>query len=658
MLAVAMIEVLITWLIVGAAMVGIGLLWRGVFGLDLRDRGGPHPGPPPAYRGRELARISGSDIFLSFWCGFALVLMFLQFWNLASRINGIAFLIVLVVGLIGLIIRARSWRAWIARILTTRGGTLILILLATIWVSNRAIGPGNAEDSGLYHYRAVRWAAAYPIVPGIGNLSSALALNNISFLYDAMLESGPWHRRSEHVANGLLLAMMLAGIIASAARIWRNRDSRSAGDFYLLTLLPVVIYLMLGKDVSNPKTDLPVGFMTFIVGYLGLRLLSEPLDSNERRFGIVTLALLAAAAICLKFSSVVVVTLIGLIVLIAWLKRDRPGARAAGATIAGVFITAILLIGPWVARNIIMSGYPLFPAKVAPVDVQWKVPEPAVDYLIGSIRNQAKAGLIIWAYDSLNATGKRPLVIYARLMKPPFTSRDEVHGLEWVRPWFFSLPVTSPIEVVLPFCMAIVAGWVLLRRGIGRFGAGGWLLIPMLAGVAFWLWAGPEPRYGWQTMWALAAMVVALAFASTGPRWTAKGALPSPAPGSQWRGYPRILVVLAILLALPGITYRAGVAALLRHGNPIAEVPFLGPGVDHGFHPHPVQTFKTVQTHWGVDVYVPDRPDQPLSWDGPIPCTAWPPLDMDLRLRDDRDLSHGFFISRPAPMIPGDARAD
>ena len=83
-----------------------------------------------------------------------------------------------------------------------------------------------------------------------------------------MLEGGPWHGRAEHVANGLLLVALLAGVIASAARVWRTSSATLAADVYLVALLPVTIYLLLGKDTASPKTDLPVGFMTFVVGYL------------------------------------------------------------------------------------------------------------------------------------------------------------------------------------------------------------------------------------------------------------------------------------------------------------------------------------------------------------------------------------------------------
>jgi hypothetical protein len=258
------------------------------------------------------------------------------------------------------------------------------------------------------------------------------------------------------------------------------------------------------------------------------------------------------------------------------------------------------------------------------------VPEPAVDYLIGSIRNHAKAGLILWAYENLARTPFEP---YARLMKPPFVGRDDVKGLEWVRPWLFSLPVTSPIEVLLPAGVALVAWIVLLRRrGTSPARDALPLMLPMIAGVLFWLWAGPEPRYGWQTMWSLAAVSVALAVMSAGPEI-------SPRAG-------RAIVVVALLLCLPAIAYRAGVSALARHRNPLTEIPFQPPGEDHGFHPKPTQTWTIARTRHGAEIYVPAEKDHPLSWDGPLPATSWPPLDMDVRLRRPGDLSSGFVTDR------------
>jgi hypothetical protein len=436
-------------------------------------------------------------------------------------------------------------------------------------------------------------------------------LNNASFLYTAMLESGPWRGRSSHVANGLLLATLLAASAASVRRLWRRERSRLAEDLFLATLLAPAIFLALGKDVPNPKTDLPAGLMTFMTALATLRFVTAPSsDARHQSARLVDIALLASAAICLKLSAAVVVVTFGAVALVVHLRR--PARKLPLASLAGV---GALLIGPWIARNIVLSGYPLYPSTLLAAPVGWRVPKSAAKELSTAIIKQSRGDLVLWAYDSLT---KSPFASYARLLKPPFEKSEQIRGFNWVRPWLFSLPMTSAIEVVLPAIISLIAIIAVVRTG------GTILLVAPLAGVIFWFFAAPEPRFGWQMFWTLAATSVAL---------SAKG--PSLSP--------RIIAVIALLLTLPAIAYRAGVLAILRHGNIIREIPLILPGSDHGFHPMPTQTFKTAQTRWGTTIYIPDS-DDTLTWDGPLPCTGWPPLDRDLRLRRPGDLSSGFVI--------------
>ena len=61
-------------------------------------------------------------------------------------------------------------------------------------LANRAIGPPLNIDSGRYHFESMRWAASYPIVPGLGTLRRQFSLNSAYFLYVAMLDVGWWER--------------------------------------------------------------------------------------------------------------------------------------------------------------------------------------------------------------------------------------------------------------------------------------------------------------------------------------------------------------------------------------------------------------------------------------------------------------------------------
>src|SRR5439155_14565770 len=111
--------------------------------------------------------------------------------------------------------------------------TVVLMLLA-IWLANRAIGPGNAFDSGLYHYQVIRWNHEHPIMPGLGNLHPNFAYNNSCHLIDAILQAGPWEGRANHIANGLLLLMWMWTVAISAARLVRGSGGNAQNAFNLV----------------------------------------------------------------------------------------------------------------------------------------------------------------------------------------------------------------------------------------------------------------------------------------------------------------------------------------------------------------------------------------------------------------------------------------
>ena len=80
-----------------------------------------------------------------------------------------------------------------------------------------------------YHVQAVKWAKAYPVVPGIANLHGPLAFNNSSFLYDAMVDSGWWEGRGYHVANAVLLHGAVIQSLLNGLQWLRGGLSRTIG---------------------------------------------------------------------------------------------------------------------------------------------------------------------------------------------------------------------------------------------------------------------------------------------------------------------------------------------------------------------------------------------------------------------------------------------
>jgi hypothetical protein len=608
----AMASILGTWVLLGATLVGLGLTFQRLF---------------------RVRAVETDRVLLAFWMGYALVVLFAQLWNFVLPVNTPTLLITLGAGLAGVAWHARPLAAWAGRVLDERGRGLVVLGVAALWLSNLALGPGDAHDSGLYHFGVIKWANEYPVVPGLANLNFALANNNSSLLVAAVLNHGPWTDRIEHFLNGMLVLALAAQVIAGAARLLRGAG-RPADLFAIVLVVPIVM-IMFSRQICSPTTDLPQAITTWVLVAAAITLLTRPDDdAHIRAYAVVAIATLAATTICLKLSAIVLSPLVAVVAGVAWLRRDRPAPGLRNAVVASSIAMVVLLMGPWIGRSVVMSGYLLHPSTRFAMPVEWRAEKAALDGLVDDIRDHSRGRLPLWISNRLRGS---VLDWYVPLMDPPFDDYKDVEGLNWVRPWLFSLPASSLYEVVVPVTLTglvwVLVGAVRREDTAPPMGALPWLYLPIGAGIAFWFAASPEPRYGYGVMWTLAATSTAIA-------------IPRVLRLDVRSSIVKLVLALAVL-AVPAVAYRATVIAIHLDGDPWQQIPFRRPGVDHGFHPLPVdpQT-EIVETRWGVRL---NRPIEPVTrcWRIELPCDShWPALDPDLRARRPGDLGAGFVIDR------------
>ena len=155
------LSIALTWIVMGLASLGAGLLLRRLF----------RPGPLNLF-----------GVSLAFWTGWAAIVALLQVWHLVLPVNRAALALVLILGGAGLLLEGQSLvrLAWAG---ARRAPILVaLLILALLWTANRSTGPWYWYDTGLYYLQAVQWNSTYPIVPGLGNLLDQLAFNIAYFL--------------------------------------------------------------------------------------------------------------------------------------------------------------------------------------------------------------------------------------------------------------------------------------------------------------------------------------------------------------------------------------------------------------------------------------------------------------------------------------------
>jgi len=566
-LILAMVAVLASWAALVAVLAGLGLGLRRLLGL--RD-------------------LDADGCLASFWLGLAFVVAWLQLWHLWLAITPTALAALSLLGVCGLVWNCPALWRYLRRTLSGRKAQLIAMAVLAVWLANRATGPCRTFDTGLYHVNGVRWAREHPIVPGLGNLHGRLAFNNANLLVSAALEVGPWYRRSNHLANGLIMLGLFAQcVLASRRMLDRDHARRTAAAFDVL-LTTAAVLLAVHSWISSHATDLPVAAVTFVAASRLFRwMLGVDPRPRERSFDVVFIVAMLSLSVCLKVS-VAVFALAGCVVIGAlWLVEARREGRPVMPTLLAAATAAILLIGPWMARGVILSGYPAFPLTLGAVNVDWRVPE--------GLARQHRLVIGSFARQTSGVGG----------------------GWGWIGPWLRR----ADRELILPVALTALSGVAVAILGRRKSRPPGrdprpWLiLLPPLAGLAYWFFTAPAVRFGFFSLWILAAGAAALAF----------GAL---AAGASRR---RLATVLVCGLLLAACNVKKG---------------FLGPGADHGFHPSQTEKMTTYVTRFGLLLHVPVKPNKPC-WDAPLPCTPYP--KPYLRLRRKGDLRSGFVLDPPQP---------
>lgn len=587
--AVGVAAVLLSQLIVIAALVGVGLVARRAFGLTM---------------------LAVDDLFDAFWMGFSAVILALMLWNFAFPVNAVVLLLVLASGAAGLLL----WRRALGTLRAMRApvGPLwaLTVVAAALWVASQGLGEMSYFDSALYHMQAVQWAERYPVVRGLANLAAPLAYNNASLLYGAMLDVGPWAGLGFRLANGVLMQVLLLRVLLAIARLSKDPQAAGSREVFVAMLLPAALALSLFGRLSSYATAAPTAIVVLVIALRLYAMLVAPrTNAREAAFDVVSIVILSAACVALKLSAVPYCTLVVVVALGAWLSRRSQREGEGRRVLAYSLGAALLFGGAWTLRGVILSGYPAFPSRIMAAPVDWRVPAEHADAEYALVEHSSKASTML---DDVIA------------------GRDRWGWLpRWTR-----VQLSEPFFVVVPLALSIVAALIALigrRRGAvtsqPRSDASALLLIPIVPALVAWFWLAPEGRYAAGMCWALAALMGAWAWNRAAPRSVA----------------PRAVTIAAALLA--AITLLAAPMAAVRNAGPVAMLKTAIKQNVRLWEPEtwmsriPPPQLDSFVTQSGLVVGVP----RAECWDATPPCTHNPARNLELR--SPGDIRSGFRVT-------------
>ncbi len=325
--------------------------------------------------------------------------------------------------------------------------------------------PGN-PDTGLYHAQTIRWIESYRVVPGLGNLNARFAYNSSWLVVNALFSLEFLGLRSFHLLPAAVFLTAMAVFLEGAAGWLRGKATLAN---ILKTLLIPCAFYVASAEISSPGTDLPVILIAWLLAAGWLELGEEP--PGSRPLFELVLFLLSIFAVTIKLSA-------GPLLIFAALLLLRRINNRRQLVIMTVLALAILL--PWMARSVVLSGYPLFPVAGIPgFNLDWRISP--------GLAQREQLGIIAWGRDSG--------MDMEEVLKLPFSV--------WIQTWFFDQTANRKLLLLLagasPFLFGL--GWALLARrresGLERTLPLLAVLVIFISGGLFWLFTSPDFRFGY-----------------------------------------------------------------------------------------------------------------------------------------------------------------
>lgn len=578
MVVTGAVLVLVTWVAISALVVGLGL-------------------GPSLLIGRPTSHLSA--LRTSIWLGLGLGVLLVLVVGLWLPLGGAAAGTTAVS--VALLASAAGW--WLAQARRLgrpeqperTWGTVVALLITfgtvAAFQAVRALGPVTNYDTGMYHLGAIKYAAEYATIPGLANLFFPFGYSNSWFPVAAVLGNGPWDGIGYRLANGLLIVLVLLDV---SLRLLERRFTWGTTTL-LIGIAACFLPLIAIADfwVASPTSDTAIMLLTLIaVAYLADVLDSSRAQSFDIRGSAAVVVVTTGLMVSMR-PTMIAFTAAALAVLgaVAWRRRPSVFSPLGLALLAG---WAAVLAGVQIWRDVVLSGWLLYPLSVFSFNVPWLADDP---------------------------TGPRDATLAAARDPLAPDHWQVAHSWDWIGPWLAARWSLWETYLFLIACaLAAVAVLVAHRFGVRL----AWHRVTAAAApsaVAIVMWFGfspPSYRFAFGPLFTLpivvlAAALVALPFSST--RWAR---LPT------W-----VLTGVAGVLLLT-----TGYSALARHQvDRMTENRTWALGsitFDYAVAPIPRPETTPFTTSRGLELQVPsDGSDQ--CWDAWPLCTWNPSTSVGLR---------------------------
>ncbi len=326
----------------------------------------------------------------------------------------------------------------------------ISFLLLAIW------NPNSEYDPRYYHYQNIQMMEEYPVIPGLANLEDRFGFNSNYFLLSAVFSLSSFFGTSIYGLQSFVFVLVAVWLLKEV--FLSNFETKSLLAF----LFFVPLYYIFSDQISDTSTDILPSVMVY---YLVVRYFQNPSFSKQP---VLLFVFVPISIVTFKLSYAIFALIV---VLVFWMLLKQKGYKKT----AFVVSISFLLVVFWLIRNVIISGYLIYPLhEIDLFAFDWKVPKEVA----------------VIERNFINSAGKYFLNLYSNHIPYPHFSLEN---------WRFNfIAVTGMLITLCGFsiftflAMVVVDKWKKYRMLSGET-----LIVVVLLILCFsyWLISAPAFRF-------------------------------------------------------------------------------------------------------------------------------------------------------------------
>lgn len=327
---------------------------------------------------------------------------------------------------------------------------------------------GNTKyDDGLYYIQNIKWMQHYKAIKGLGNLHLKFSFNSLWHILSALFGFTFLFGRTLNDLNGLFHFLLVIFALEGFNRI-THKDFRFSNFFRTLLIIPLHLQYI---DLFCPAMDLIAAYLCWIV----LTLFIEKIEQNkvyETDLRVFFMLLFSVFAITVKLSAAPIIIIPGILIIVSLFRRFiKKGVI--------LMLFSLIFITPWIARNIIVSGYLVYPVyQLDFFNVDWKVPKELIKI------------------EVIETKG------FSKIKKMKYAEVENLNYSQWLPFWFKKLRAGEKFVLALDLLATIfLTGYFIVlffkKRNVSSQFTGKIILVLVIyIGIAFWFFTAPAIRYG------------------------------------------------------------------------------------------------------------------------------------------------------------------